>query len=160
MPYLRAVILEGLRRHPPGYSPATPHAVTEDVELGGYILPKGTAVNYLVPDIGRDPNIWENPMEFNPERFLKSNPNCDSKEEFFDITGQREIKMMPFGAGRRICPGHGVALLHLKYFVANLVWHFEWSSTNGEEVDLSEKFEVTISMKNPLKCCLHPRVIV
>ncbi|EEF27840.1 cytochrome P450, putative [Ricinus communis] len=155
MPYLRAVILEGLRRHPPGYAPATPHAVTEDVELGGYTLPKGTAVNFLIPDIGRDPNVWEHPLEFKPERLLKSDDT--SEDDSFDITGKGEIKMMPFGAGRRICPGNGVAMLHLTYIVANLVWHFEWSPPDGEEVDLTEKYEITISMKRALKACLSPR---
>ncbi|KDP27354.1 hypothetical protein JCGZ_20178 [Jatropha curcas] len=148
MPYLKAVVLEGLRRHPPGYAPATPHAVTEDAELGGYNIPKGTAVNFLIADIGRDPNVWENPMEFKPERFLKGN---------FDLTGSREIKMMPFGAGRRICPGYGLAMLHMEYILANLIWYFEWKEVDGEEVDLTEKFDLTISMKKPLKVALSPR---
>ncbi|KAF2317338.1 hypothetical protein P3X46_022459 [Hevea brasiliensis] len=158
MPYIKAVVLEGLRRHPPGYAPATPHAVTEDVELGGYKVPKGTAVNFLIADMGRDPNVWENPMEFKPERFLKSSDgDNDHRQQGFDVTGSREIKMMPFGAGRRICPGYGLAMLHMEYLVANLVWHFEWKPADGEDVDLTEKFDLTISMKNPLRVHLTPR---
>ncbi|EEF30898.1 cytochrome P450, putative [Ricinus communis] len=151
MPYLKAVILEGLRRHPPGYALATPHAVTEDIELGGYTVPKGTAANFLIADMGRDPNIWDDPMEFKPERFSRN------EAQDFDVTGIREIKMMPFGAGRRICPGYGLAMLHLEYLVANLVWQFEWRPVNGEDVDLTEKYGITISMKNPLRVLLSPR---
>jgi len=69
--------------------------------------------------MGWDPSVWEDPMEFKPERFLN--------DETFDITGSKEIKMMPFGAGRIICPGYNLALLHLEYFVANLVWNFNWN---------------------------------
>ncbi|WCJ41972.1 Cytochrome P450 superfamily protein [Euphorbia peplus] len=153
MPYVKAVVLEGLRRHPPGYAPATPHSVTEDVELGGYTIPKGTSINFLIADIGRDPKIWENPMVFQPDKFMKSN-----EVQSFDVTGNREIKMMPFGAGRRVCPGYSLAMLHMEYLVANLVWKFQWSTVDGEEVDLSEKFDLTISMKNPLGVRLTPRV--
>ncbi|CAB4271431.1 unnamed protein product [Prunus armeniaca] len=65
---------------------------------------------------------------------------------------------MPFGVGRRICPGSGLAVLHLEYFVANLVWKFEWRAVEGDDVDLSEKQEFTVVMKNPLQAHLSPRV--
>lgn len=149
MPYLKAVVLEGLRRHPPGHF-VLPHAVTEDVQLGEYVVPKDSNVNFMVADIGWDPDVWNDPMEFKPERFL-------SGEEVFDITGSREIKMMPFGAGRRICPGIGLALLHLEYFVANLVKEFEWTAEKGDDVDLSERQEFTVIMKNPLRAHISPR---
>ncbi|KAG8362628.1 hypothetical protein BUALT_BualtUnG0056900 [Buddleja alternifolia] len=133
MPYLKAVVLEGLRRHPPGHF-VLPHKVTHDVELDGYMIPKNALVNFMVADMGWDPTVWKDPMEFKPERFLAST---------FDITGSREIKMMPFGAGRRMCPGSALALLHLEYFVANLIWYFEWTPVEGDEIDLSEKQEFT-----------------
>ncbi|KAK2632709.1 hypothetical protein EUGRSUZ_L01185, partial [Eucalyptus grandis] len=142
MGYLKAVVLEGLRRHPPGHF-VLPHTVTEDTELGGYVIPKKGTINFMVAEMGWDPKVWEDPMAFKPERFL----NCgDGGGEAggFDITGSREIKMMPFGAGRRICPASGLAMLHLEYFVANLVWLFQWRAVAGEEVDLSEKLEFTV----------------
>ncbi|KAF4357150.1 hypothetical protein CsatB_026650 [Cannabis sativa] len=152
MPYLRAVILEGLRRHPPGHF-VLPHAVTKDVVLDGYVVPKNGSVNFMVAEMGWDPKVWEDPMAFKPERFLIN----DNKVEF-DITGSKEIKMMPFGAGRRICPGYGLAILHLEYFVANLIWKFEWNKANDDDdVDLSEKQEFTVVMKNPLQVRLSPR---
>ncbi|XP_043719552.1 cytochrome P450 89A2-like [Telopea speciosissima] len=149
--YLKAVVLEGLRRHPPGHF-LLPHAVTEDIVLDGHVIPKKATVNFVVSEMGWDPNVWKNPMEFNPERFLSN------EGEIFDITGTREIKMMPFGAGRRICPGLALALHHLEYFVANLVRDFKWTAMDGEDVDLSEKQEFTVVMKKPLWAHISPRV--
>ncbi|OEL22170.1 Cytochrome P450 89A2 [Dichanthelium oligosanthes] len=152
MPYLKAVVLEGLRRHPPGHM-VLPHAPAEDMELGGYVIPKGTTVNFMVADMGMDEREWERPTEFAPERFL---PGGDG--DGVDITGTREIRMMPFGAGRRICPGLNVATLHLEYFVANLVRAFEWREQEGEEVDVDgEKAEFTIVMAKPLQARIVPR---
>nr|VDD51612.1 unnamed protein product [Brassica oleracea] len=148
MPYLKAVVLEGLRRHPPGHM-VLPHSVTEDTVLGGYKIPKKGTVNFMVAEIGRDPAVWDEPMAFKPERFLG--------EESVDITGSRGIKMMPFGAGRRICPGIGLAILHLEYYVANMVREFEWKEVKGCEVDLAEKVEFTVVMKHPLKARAVPR---
>ncbi|KAK4572099.1 hypothetical protein RGQ29_030499 [Quercus rubra] len=139
MPYLKAVVLEGLRRHPPAHL-VIPHAVTEDVVLDGYLVPKNGTLHF------------NDPLAFKPERFLNGGG------EAFDITGSKEIKMMPFGAGRRICPASGLAILHLEYFVANLVWNFEWKAVEGDEVDLSEQQEFTVVMKNPLKAQISPRL--
>ncbi|CAL9167796.1 unnamed protein product [Musa hybrid cultivar] len=152
MPYLKAVILEGLRRHPPGHF-VLPHTVSEDVSFNGYLVPKGAPVNFTVAEMGWDEKLWAQPMEFRPERFL-----AGGEGEEVDITGSREIKMMPFGVGRRICPGMGLAMLHLEYFVANLVREFEWKPVEGEEVDLSEALELTVVMKHPLRSRMTPRM--
>ncbi|XP_038726098.1 cytochrome P450 89A2-like [Tripterygium wilfordii] len=154
MPYLKAVILEGLRRHPPGHFLLT-HAVTEDTTLDNYLIPKNGVINFAVAEMGWDPKVWEDPMSFKPERFMSSD-GCRAGEGF-DITGSKEIKMMPFGVGRRMCPAYGLGMLHLEYFVANLVWNFEWKAKDGDCVDLSEKFEFTVVMKNPLQACISPR---
>ncbi|KAK3415520.1 hypothetical protein EUGRSUZ_H01144 [Eucalyptus grandis] len=157
MGYLKAVVLEGLRRHPPGHF-VLPHAVKEDAELGGYAIPRDATINFMVAEMGWDPEVWEDPMEFKPERFMMSGGGADGGEASgFDITGSREIKMMPFGVGRRICPASGLAMLHLEYFVANLVWQFKWRTVSGEEVDLSEKQEFTIVMKNSLRAQISSR---
>ncbi|KAJ9678331.1 hypothetical protein PVL29_020485 [Vitis rotundifolia] len=146
MPYLKAVILEGHF--------VLPHSVTQDITFEGYVIPKNASLNFMVSEMNWNPKIWEDPMEFKPERFLNSKGNVD---EVFDITGSREIKMMSFGAGRRKCPGHGLAMLNLEYFVANLVRSFEWKAMEGDEVDLSKKQEFTVVMKNPLQVHLSPR---
>ncbi|RDY12500.1 Cytochrome P450 89A9, partial [Mucuna pruriens] len=148
--YLKAVILEGLRRHPPTHF-VVPHAVTEDVVLNGYLIPKNGTVIFMVAEMGWDPRVWEDPMAFKPERFLSKG------FEAFDITGTKEIKMMPFGAGRRICPAYNLAIFHLEYFVANLVWNFEWKAANGGNVDLSRKQKFTVVMKHPLQANIYPR---
>ncbi|KAJ6735281.1 P450 putative-RELATED [Salix purpurea] len=121
IPYLKAVVLEGLRRHPPSHF-MPPHAVTEDVVVGEYVIPKEAAIIINAAEMGWDPKVWEDPMSFNPSRFL------NKEGETFDMTGRREIKMMPFGVGRRICPGYALSMLHLEYFVVNLVSKFEWKS--------------------------------
>lgn len=152
LPYLKAVILEGLRRHPPGHF-VLPHTVTEDAVLEGHLIPKGAAVNFTVAEMGWDEEEWTAPLEFRPERFL-----AGGEGEEVDLTGSREIKMMPFGAGRRICPGMALALLHLEYFVGNLVKQFDWkAAAEGEEVDLSEMLELTVMMKHPLRARITPR---
>ncbi|XP_050224865.1 cytochrome P450 89A2-like [Mercurialis annua] len=157
MPYLKAVILEGLRRHPPVHF-VLPHAVTEDTVLDKYRIPRKAVVNYLVAEMGVDPRVWEDPKAFKPERFLNNNSN-NGDDEAFDVTGSREIKMMPFGVGRRICPGYSLAMLLLEYFVANLIWKFEFKAVDGDEIDLSEKPEFTVVMKNPLQAQISPRFI-
>lgn len=144
MVYLKGVVMEGLRRHPPGHF-VIPHVVTEEVEIGGYVVPKDAAVNFMVAEMGWDERVWEKPMEFRPERFVEGDGVG------VDITGSREIKMMPFGVGRRICPGLGLAMLHLEYFVACLVREFEWKELEGEKVDFTETTELTIVMKSHLR---------
>ncbi|XP_077229741.1 cytochrome P450 89A2-like [Tasmannia lanceolata] len=151
MPYLKAVIMEGLRRHPPSHF-VIPHGVSEDTTINGYVIPKESTLNFTVGDMGLDGEVWKDPLEFKPERFL------GEEGEVVDITGKREIKMMPFGVGRRICPAMDLAILHLEFFVGNLVREFEWRAKDGEEVDMSEKSEFTVVMKNPLEAAIIPRI--
>ncbi|XP_057415455.1 cytochrome P450 89A2-like [Lotus japonicus] len=150
LPYLKAVILEVLRLHPPTHF-AIPHGVTEDVVLNGFLVPKKGTVNFLLAEMGWDPKVWEDPMAFKPERFSRGD-----QKALFDISGRKEIKIMPFGAGRRICPAYNLAMLHLEYFVANLVWNFEWKKTSLD-VDLSEKQEFTMVIKHPVQALVSPR---
>ncbi|MED6143640.1 hypothetical protein PIB30_007943 [Stylosanthes scabra] len=145
LPYLKAVILEGLRRHPPSHF-LLPHAVTEDTVLNGYLIRKNGTVNFMVAEMGWDPKVWEDPMGFVPERFLDG--------------GKKEMnkKMMPFGAGKRMCPAYGLAMLHLEYLVANLVFTFKWNTVDdGDSLDLSEKQGFTAAMKHPLHARISPR---
>ncbi|XP_042475271.1 cytochrome P450 89A2-like [Macadamia integrifolia] len=150
MPYLKAVILEGLRRHPPLHFGLS-HTVTEDFHLDSHVIPKNANVYFNIAEMGWEPKVWENPMEFWPDRFLSG--------EGFDVTGKKGIKMMPFGVGRRICPGYNLALLLLEYFVANLVKDFKWMAVDGEDVDLSEMKNFEVVMKTPLRAHISPRVM-
>ncbi|KAL5738980.1 hypothetical protein ACOSQ2_028160 [Xanthoceras sorbifolium] len=88
-----------------------------------------------------------------PSEYLPSYRKYYSHNIIRDI-----LKMMPFGAGRRICPGLGVAMQNLEYLVANLVWRFEWTPANGKNVDISEKIGLTIDLKNLLRAYISPRV--
>ncbi|KAI3844108.1 hypothetical protein MKW92_023150 [Papaver armeniacum] len=151
MPYLKAVVLEGLRRHPPAHL-LIAHAVAEDASLDNYVVPKGTSVNFLVSEIGRDPKVWNDPMDFKPERFMATD------EKINDNARSKELKMIPFGAGRRMCPAVGFATYHLEYFVANWVRDFKWTAKIGDGVDLSETLEFTFTMKNPLLAHISPRI--
>ncbi|KAE8022243.1 hypothetical protein FH972_008059 [Carpinus fangiana] len=152
IPYLKAVILECLRIHPPNTS-LVPHTNTEDMELCGHTIPKNTTVLIGTAIIGRDPTVWDNPMEFRPERMMSRSSGDDGGEEVGDVSS---FKMLPFGAGRRMCPGYKYGSLILEYFVANLVWNFEWKAV--DDVDLSEKEEFLVVMKNPVRAQVIPRV--
>ncbi|KAG0497833.1 hypothetical protein HPP92_002524 [Vanilla planifolia] len=148
MPYLQALIMESLRRHPPSHF-VLPHSVTEDIHFKGFLIPKGAEVHFAVADVNWNEKKWEEPMEFRPERFMA--------EGGFDLTGNVEIKMMTFGAGIRMCPGYGLAILLLQFLVANLVRELDWKPVEEDRVDLSEKLDFTTVMKNPLRVRVLPR---
>uniref|UniRef100_A0ACD5ZTG0 Uncharacterized protein n=1 Tax=Avena sativa TaxID=4498 RepID=A0ACD5ZTG0_AVESA len=153
MPYLKAAVLEGLRLHPPGHL-LLPHGLRSgDAEIGGYTVPKGAEVNFLVAEMGRDETVWTAAGEYRPERFLEGAEGHD-----VDITGSREIKMMPFGAGRRMCPGYLLGMHHAEYFVGRMVRDIEWRPpVDGEEVDMTEVLDFTHVMKYPLRGRVIPR---
>jgi cytochrome P450 len=153
MPYLGAIVLEGLRLHPPGHfvlshAVAATDVVDEDgyATLEGFRVPRHASVNFSVAGMGLDEAVWRNARRFRPERFLPGSEGAG-----VDLTGAKEIKMMPFGAGRRICPGMALALLHLEFFVACLVAEFEWLEVAGEPVEFTEKQELYVVMRRPLR---------
>ncbi|KAL6659013.1 hypothetical protein ACP70R_003053 [Stipagrostis hirtigluma subsp. patula] len=152
MPYLRAVVLEGLRRHPPGRF-MIPHAATEEggAAVDGFLVPRHASVNFALGGMAMDEAVWPEARRFRPERFLPGGEGED-----VDLTGSKEIKMMPFGAGRRICPGIEAALLHLQYFVGSLMAEFEWAEVPGEPVDFAEKLEMSVVMRRPLRAKVVP----
>ncbi|KAK9283611.1 hypothetical protein L1049_011861 [Liquidambar formosana] len=151
MVYLNAVGKELLRKHPPTYFSLT-HAVTEPAKLAGYDIPTGTNVEFYLPGISEDPKVWSNPEKFDPDRFLSGGEDAD-------ITGVTSVKMMPFGAGRRICPGLGMGTMHIHLMLARMVQEFEWSAyPEDRKIDFTGKLEFTVVMKNPLRAMIKPRV--
>ncbi|PIA25242.1 hypothetical protein AQUCO_12200018v1 [Aquilegia coerulea] len=151
MEYLNAFTKELLRKHPPTYFSLT-HAVTQPAKLGGYDVPTDATVEIYLPTISDDPTLWSRPEVFNPDRFL-------SGKEEADITGTRDIKMIPFGAGRRICPGLSMAMIHVNLMVARMVQEFEWSALPTQnKIDFSVKLEFTTVMKHTLQAVAKPRV--
>ncbi|KAK4436619.1 cytochrome [Sesamum alatum] len=140
-PYLKAVVKETLRLHPP-LPLLVPRESTQDVKLFNYDIAAGTRVVVNVWAIGRDPKLWEDPGKFCPERFLNS---------WVDLKGQ--FQLIPFGGGRRGCPGAAFALGIVELAVANLVLNFEFSlpgGRRGEDLDMFEGEGITIHRKFPL----------
>ena len=147
LPYLYAVMKEVLRLHPV-LPLLVPHFPSEAGIVGGYTVPKGSRVFINVWAIQRDPSIWENPTEFRPERFL------DNK---WDYSGN-DFNYFPFGSGRRICAGIGMAERMFMYSLASLVHSFDWKLPEGETLDLTEKFGIVLKKKMPLVAIPTPRL--
>ncbi|GAY66257.1 hypothetical protein CUMW_247310 [Citrus unshiu] len=117
-----------------------PRKATKDVEIAGFTVPKGAQVFVNVWAIGRDESTWDNPHTFIPERFLRSN---------VDFKGQN-FELIPFGAGRRICPGFPLAIRMLYLMLGSLINSFDWK-LEDENMDMEEKFGITIMKAQPLR---------
>ncbi|KAH7421268.1 hypothetical protein KP509_13G048900 [Ceratopteris richardii] len=139
--YLRAVVNETLRLHPSAPL-LPPHRSMDACDVDGYHIPMGTNVYVNAWTIQRDPSLWENPLDFEPERFLGS-PMMDS------IPGQY-MELIPFGGGRRSCPGWRLGLLITQIVLANILHAFGWEIPIGTSVSLDEKFGIAVSMLKPL----------
>ncbi|EPS68900.1 hypothetical protein M569_05868, partial [Genlisea aurea] len=150
MPYLEAVVKETLRKHPPIYFLLS-HAATQEMELGGYTIPADVNVEFYTGGISEDPEMWDNPTEFRPERFLTG----DGVE--VDITGMRGVRMLPFGAGRRICPAWTLGVLHVNLLLAKMVQAFKWLPSPEYPPSAAEIFAGTVVMKNSLRAIILPR---
>nr|AUR26638.1 cytochrome P450 oxidase 76B6-like protein [Platycodon grandiflorus] len=132
LPYLQCIMKETLRLHPP--TPfLVPRKVESNTQLNGYIVPKGSQVLVNVWAIGRDPSLWSDSLTFKPERFLTL--KCD--------VGGQDFELIPFGAGRRICPGLALGMRMTLVMLGSLVNSFDWK-VGPEEVDMSEKFGLTL----------------
>ncbi|KAH7833586.1 hypothetical protein Vadar_007902 [Vaccinium darrowii] len=152
LPYLQAVVKETLRVHPPGPLLSWARLSTSDVHLSnGMVVPVDTMTMVNMWAISHDPNVWEEPFLFKPERFLPS-----AGGEDVDVRGG-DTRLAPFGAGRRVCPGKNLALVTVSLWVAKLVRDFEWVEEVSRAVDLSEVLKLSCEMKNPLSVVAIPR---
>ncbi|XP_023900190.2 cytochrome P450 CYP736A12 isoform X1 [Quercus suber] len=137
LPYLDMVVKESLRLHPVGPL-LVPHESMEDIEVNGYYVPKKSRIIINVWAIGRDSCVWsDNVEEFYPERFISSN---------IDLKG-RDFQLIPFGSGRRGCPGMHLGLTTIKYVLAQLLHCFHWVLPSGmfpNDLDMSEKFGLSM----------------
>ncbi|KAL8048438.1 hypothetical protein ABFX02_07G065800 [Erythranthe guttata] len=135
--YLRSIIKETLRVHPPA-ALLNPRICTEKCEINGYEIPAGTKIIANTWAINRDPEYWENADCFEPERFLDS--SVDYKGNHFEY--------IPFGAGRRICPAITFALANMDLPLAIFLYHFDWKLPDGmkhEELDMTERVGAEIT---------------
>ena len=135
--YLGMVIKESLRLHP--VAPLLiPRESMEDVVIEGYFIPRKSRIFVNCWAIGRDPDEWsENAEEFLPERFIGTN---------IDLKGH-DFKLIPFGSGRRGCPGINLGLINIQLVVAQLVHCFDWELPNGmlpSDLDMGEVFGLTV----------------
>lgn len=149
MPYLMAVVKETLRLHPP-IPLLVPRESSQDIQLKGYQVKAGTRVFINAWAIARDPAYWEEPEEFKPERFLNSS---------VDVKGN-DFHLIPFGAGRRGCPGIAYAMVANEIVLANLIHQFDWEIPSGfageKTLDLSETVGITMHRKSPLMALATP----
>lgn len=143
MHYLKCVIKETLRLHPVAPLLAPKESNTE-VMLQGYSIPSKTRVIVNAWAIARDPKSWDRPDEFLPHRFA-NNP--------IDFKGQN-FQYIPFGAGRRACPGISFAKSTLELALANLLYFFDWKMPDGlrgEDLDMSKAGGITVSLRFPIR---------
>ncbi|XP_010257993.1 PREDICTED: cytochrome P450 78A5 [Nelumbo nucifera] len=147
LPYLQSIVKESLRVHPPGPLLSWARLAVHDVHIGENFIPAGTTAMVNMWAITHDEGIWSEPTEFKPERFMK---------EEVSIMGS-DLRLAPFGSGRRVCPGKAMGLATVQLWLAQLLQSFKWvPSDNG--VDLSECLKLSLEMKNPLTCEAVPRV--
>ncbi|RDX88849.1 Geraniol 8-hydroxylase, partial [Mucuna pruriens] len=143
LPYLQAIMKETFRLHPP-VPFLLPRKAERDVDLCGLTIPKDAHVLVNVWTIGRDPTLWDNPTLFSPERFFGSN---------IDIKG-RNFELVPFGAGRRICPGMMLAIRMLLLMLGSLINSFDWKLENDikpQDVNMEENFGMTLQKAQSLR---------
>ncbi|KAL3523037.1 hypothetical protein ACH5RR_015871 [Cinchona calisaya] len=147
--YLQACVKETLRLHPP-VPLLLPRHANETRQVMNYTIPEGTQIVVNVWAVARDPNNWEDPLTFNPDRFLHSE---------LDFKGN-DFEFLPFGSGRRICPGMNMGLAQVHLFLASLIYHFNWSLPDDmlpQQLDMNEKFGVTLHREKPLEIMLKQR---
>ncbi|KAL3818691.1 hypothetical protein ACJIZ3_004596 [Penstemon smallii] len=140
LPYLQAIVKEVLRLHPPGPLLSWARLSTHDVFLDKCFIPAGTTAMVNMWAIAHDPTIWADPWAFRPERFI---------EEDFSVLGS-DLRLAPFGSGRRACPGKALGLATVHLWAARLLKQFKW--VPSQPVDLGECLKFSLEMKKPLVC--------
>ncbi|CAL5000712.1 unnamed protein product [Urochloa decumbens] len=159
--YLQAVIKEVLRLHPPGPLLSWARLATSDVHVGGYLVPAGTTAMVNMWAITHDPAVWSHPEEFKPERFVPGGSSDDhAGGDEFSVMGS-DLRLAPFGSGRRSCPGKSLAMATVGFWLATLLHEFKWLPVSDEDptrgVDLSEVLRLSCEMAVPLEARLLPR---
>lgn len=146
LPYLHAIVKETLRVHPPGPLLSWARLATQDTFVGPHVVPAGTTAMVNMWAITHDERVWAEPDRFNPDRFLT---------EDVAIMGS-DLRLAPFGAGRRVCPGKAMGLATVHLWLAQLLQNFKWVADGS--VDLSECLKMSLEMKKPLVCKAVARV--
>nr|XP_043606844.1 cytochrome P450 93A3-like [Erigeron canadensis] len=143
LPYLHMIAKESLRLHPG--AAIIPRRAAEDSTVTGYLIPANSTIFVNVWALGRDPEYWDNPLEFIPERFEDSQ---------VDLRGQH-FSLLTFGAGKRMCPGMSLALQLLPTMLGTMIQCFDWKAGKDgtlTSVDMEEAPGITLPKANPLVC--------
>lgn len=150
LPYLSAIVKETLRVHPPGPLLSWARLAIHDTHVGEHFIPAGTTAMVNMWAITHSTDIWPEAEVFKPERFL---------EEDVPILGT-DLRLAPFGAGRRVCPGKAMGLATVQLWLAQMLQSFNWHNAAGDDhgVDLSECLKLSLEMKKPLVCKAVARV--
>lgn len=155
LPFLQAIVKETLRVHPPGPLLSWARLAIHDVHVADNFIPAGTTAMVNMWAITHDDKIWPNPDKFHPERF------ADFEE--VSVMGS-DLRLAPFGSGRRVCPGKAMGLATVHIWLAQLLQNFKWvpceeaGGGNNGGVDLTERLKLSMEMKNPLVCRAIPRM--
>ncbi|XP_031377927.1 cytochrome P450 CYP82D47-like [Punica granatum] len=149
LPYLQAIIKETLRLYPAAPL-SLPHEAIEDSNISGYFVPGGTQLVLNLYKIQRDPRVWPDPSEFRPERFLTTHKDFDVRGHNFDL--------IPFGSGRRMCPGISLALQIIGLTLASFLHAFDIQAPGDEAIDMEEAIGLTNLKASPLEVLVSPRV--
>ncbi|XP_017702360.2 cytochrome P450 71A1-like [Phoenix dactylifera] len=150
--YLKLVIKEVLRLHPPAPL-LLPRECMQDCKINGYNIPKKARVYINAWAIGRDPRHWQDPEAFIPERFEDNDINF--KGQYFQF--------IPFGSGRRMCPGMSLGVTAAELALANLLYRFDWNLPSGmskEDIDMEEEFGLVLRRKSPIILVATPTSFV
>ncbi|KDP33178.1 hypothetical protein JCGZ_13443 [Jatropha curcas] len=140
--YLKAVVKETMRLRPPGT--ILTRECMADCVINGYDIPHKSRVIINAWALGRDPDYWPEAERFNPDRFLNS--SIDFKGNHFEF--------LPFGAGRRVCPGILFGISNVQFPLARLLYHFDWKLPNGmqpEDLDMNAKYGIAVTRVNDLQ---------
>ncbi|PON99149.1 Cytochrome P450, E-class, group I, partial [Trema orientale] len=148
--YIQAILKETLRLYPPAGLVA-PHVFTEDCTIGGYQVNKGTWLITNLWKIQTDPNVWPDPFKFMPERFLTTNKDVDAVR-------CQNFELIPFGSGRRACPGRYFALEMAHLTLASFLQAFQITTPLNAPVDMTESFGQTNIKATPLNVLITPRL--
>jgi 2-hydroxyisoflavanone synthase len=154
LPYIRSIVKETFRMHPP--LPVVKRKCVQECELNGYVIPEGALVLFNVWAVHRDPKYWKNPLEFRPERFLEAD---------IDLRGQH-FELLPFGSGRRMCPGVNLATAGMATLLSSVIQCFELQVVGPQgqilkgsdaKVSMEERAGLTVPRAHNLMCVPRAR---
>ncbi|KAL2243031.1 flavonoid 3'-monooxygenase [Sesamum indicum] len=149
--FLQAVVKENFRLHP-STPLSLPRMADESCEINGYFIPKGSTLLVNVWAIARDPDLWSNPLEFQPARFLPG-----GERPVVDVKGN-DFELIPFGAGRRVCAGMSLGIRMVQLLIATLIHAFDFDLADGqlaETLSMEEAYGLTLQRAEPLM--VHPK---